>query len=227
MKKKRKLNKKIKKILFNRVSLYLILALVGFIFTINMNKIETKETEKELSEVAMYYQTRVESNKELVLAEDITEYTDLSVINTITSEDINTIIDYWNSLSDIEIAFVGEGQTFIDASKYTGLDPVYILAHAALESAWGTSDMAISKHNYFGIGAVDHDPDNSYIMGNDQYQGIVDGAIWIRENYYDAGQTSLYSMRYNNGINEYCTSDTWVYEILDIIQTSYSLLQQS
>jgi beta-N-acetylglucosaminidase len=155
---------------------------------------------------------------------DINHHTDLSVMNKVTVDDINRIITYWDSACGGS-PFLNEGQIFIDASIESGLDPVYILAHAGLESAWGNSYFGTMYHNYFGIGAFDYDPDNAINYSNDNMrEGIIEGAKWIKENYYNTGQTSLYSMRYNNGYNEYCTSDTWVNSITSIIQTSYSLI---
>lgn len=157
---------------------------------------------------------------------DITEYTDLSAMRTITADQMNEIIDYWNSRNSLHSPFTGNGQAFINASKESGLDPVYILAHAAIESAWGTSYYATNYHNYFGIGAFDSNPDNAVNYGNDSMEnGLINGATWIANNYYNQGQTSLYTMRYNNGNHEYCTSTTWVDSITNIIQTSYSLIE--
>lgn len=152
---------------------------------------------------------------------DISVHTDLSNMREVTTDQMNEIIEHWKPNSP----FVGYGQAFIDASKESGLDPVYILAHAALESGWGTSSIARNKHNYFGIGAFDRSAyENSLTMGDSVYNGIVEGAKWISRNYYEAGQTSLYTMRYNNGSHEYCTSETWMYDIASIIRTSYSLI---
>lgn len=156
---------------------------------------------------------------------NITCYSDLSVMNSITVDEINKIIDYWNYYCGGNSPFTNNGQIFIDAARETGLDPIYILAHAGLESGWGTSYYAKNYHNYFGIGAFDDDPDNAINYSNYEMEdGIIEGAKWIKENYYDRGQTNLYSMRYNNGYHEYCTSNTWVDEITNIIQTSYSLI---
>lgn len=155
----------------------------------------------------------------------INVYTDLSVMNTVTTDQLNKILDYWDSECG-GTPFKGKGQMFIDASKESGLDPIYILAHAALESGWGKSQIARDKHNYFGIAAYDSSPyESAKNMGNGLYEGIVEGAKWIDRNYYDAGQTSLYSMRYNNGHHEYCTSKTWMYKISNIMQDSYKLIQ--
>lgn len=156
---------------------------------------------------------------------NINSHTDLSIMNTITIDQMNKIIDYWDKCNGGNSPFKGNGEIFINAAKETGLDPVYILAHAGIESAWGTSYYATNYHNYFGIGAFDSDPDNAINYSNNEMkQGIIEGAKWIKENYYNQGQTSLYSMRYNNGYHEYCTSTTWVKSITDIIQTSYSLI---
>lgn len=189
-----------------------------------------KAKEAELLEQQMLEEQRllemqtVESSRNVQYYE-ISVYTDLSVMKTITADEMNQIIEYWNSRNGRDIPFLGEGQIFIDAAKESGLDPVYILAHAAIESAWGTSYYATAHHNYFGIGAFDSNPHNAINYGNaDLANGIIGGAMWIADNYYDNGQTSLYTMRYNNGSHEYCTSTTWMYNIANIMSTSYSLI---
>ena len=168
--------------------------------------------------------TTVESSRNVQYYE-INVYTDLSVMTTITTDQMNEIIDHWAALRNWNTPFVGQGQIFIDAAKKSGLDPIYILAHAAVESGWGTSSLAQYHHNYFGIGAFDSNPSYASNYGNsDLAAGIIEGAKWIARNYYDQGQTSLYSMRYNNGVHEYCTSTTWIYNISSIMSTSYSLI---
>lgn len=198
-----------------------------------VKKREAEIQQKILEQQMLEEQKRQEELRRLKTVEssrnvsyyDISVYTDLSVLNTINADQMNEIIDYWASLAGYS-PFIGHGQTFIDAAKETGLDPVYLLAHAGLESAWGNSQIAQDKYNYFGIGAYDSSPyESSYYMGDGVSQGIMEGAIWIADNYYYTGQSSLYTMRYNNGYHEYCTSDTWMYNIADIMYTSYSLIQ--
>ena len=113
--------------------------------------------------------------------------------------------------------FSGKGKYFIAAANASGLDPRYILAHAALESAWGDSNYA-KAGNFFGIGAFDSNPDNAYNYGNsDMESGLINGAVWIRKNFYDAGQTTLYKMRHNNGSHEYATDPDWDNKIASIM----------
>lgn len=180
------------------------------------------EEQKRLAKIEMM---TVSSSRNIQYNE-INVYTDLSVMATINADQMNEVIDYWTRLRNGNTTFTGQGQVFIDAAKESGLDPIYILAHAAVESGWGTSYYAKQYHNYFGIGAFDYDPDNAINYGNNSMaNGIIEGAKWIADNYYDNGQTSLYTMRYNNGAHEYCTSNSWMYNIQSIMSTSYNIIQ--
>lgn len=184
-------------------------------------KIKREEEERRaMVELEAYNNKTAHANRH-VLTSEISVYTDLSPMRTVNADQMNEIIYHWTRGDS---PFYNQGQTFIYASKESGLDPIYILAHAALESGWGRSSIATNKYNFFGIGAFDSNPNNAIELADNVTQGIINGAVWIARNYYDCGQTTLYSMRYNNGYHEYCTSETWMYDINNIIQASYSLL---
>ena len=138
---------------------------------------------------------------------------DLRSFSPVTAEQMNQ----WIASKRSDSPFVGHGDIFIEASKQSGLDPRYILAHAAVESAWGTSNIAKTKHNYFGIAAFDSNTSAAYTMGSG-LDGIIAGAKWIAEHYYNRGQRSVYRMRYNGGTHQYCTSDSWVNSIALIMK---------
>lgn len=138
----------------------------------------------------------------------------LGSFSPLTAEQMNEWIAQKNSSSP----FNGNGQVFVDASNATGLDPRYILAHAALESAWGTSKICKEKNNYFGIGAFDSSPYSSaYSFNSGLAAGIIEGVKWIKTNYYDRGQRSLYKMRNNNGSHQYATDPEWDIKIAKIM----------
>lgn len=146
---------------------------------------------------------------------------DLSNINMkITSKDMNKIIDYWIMHMGIQSQFKNKGDAFIKASKASGLNPIYILAHAAIESGWGTSYMARNRHNYFGINCVDANPNAGYVMGNDIDAGIINGAVWISNNFYKNGYTTLQSMKNGN----YATDPNWAYKISSVMNKSIQAL---
>ncbi len=152
--------------------------------------LEKARKEKELEEQKQRERETITVSSEV---RSITEYTNLSAMRDIDTSQMNKIIDFWDSKCG-GTPFKNKGQVFIDASKASGLDPVYILAHAATESGWGKKHMS---HNYFGIGAYDSNPENAHSYGNsDIDQGIIQGAKWISEEYYNIGQTSLYEMNF-------------------------------
>ena len=122
--------------------------------------------------------------------------------------------------------FQGQGNIFIEASKESGLDPIYIFAHASWESDYGRSYLARDRGNYFGINAIDANPNAAHHMGNTVYDGIVNGAVWISRNYYQEGQTSLNSMIY--GHKRYAqAAGAWIKGVNGIMSESYSYLRQS
>ncbi|MNO11544.1 putative endo-beta-N-acetylglucosaminidase precursor [compost metagenome] len=104
---------------------------------------------------------------------------------------------------------VGKAQYFLDAQEESGLNAEYLIAHAAEETGWGTSNIAKTKNNYYGIGAFDSSPLLSAYGFDGQKAGIVEGAKWISKNYANAGQNTLDSMRNNNGTHEYATNPEW------------------
>ena len=55
-------------------------------------------------------------------------------------------------------ALAGLGDSFMAAERTYHVSARYFLAHAILESAWGTSAIAQDKHNLFGYGADDANP---------------------------------------------------------------------
>lgn len=101
------------------------------------------------------------------------------------------------------------GEAFAEAAKVSGLDPQYLVAHAAIETGWGTARIARDKHNFYGIGAFDNSPYKSAKTWTGADAGIIKGAKWISDNYYKKGQTTLYSMRFNNGVHQYATDPKW------------------
>jgi beta-N-acetylglucosaminidase len=146
---------------------------------------------------------------------------DLSNTNLrITTHDMNKIINYWINHMGVSSQFKNRGYAFIKASKASGLNPIYILAHAAVESGWGSSYMAVNRHNYFGINCVDYNPDLGYTMGDDVEEGIVNGAVWISNNFYKNGYTTLQSMKDGN----YATDPQWAYKISSIMDNSIKAL---
>lgn len=152
----------------------------------------------------------------------ITKESNLSY-KPLTTDEMNKIIAYWDKYVDGGTPFKNKGDVFIKASKESGLDPVYILAHAAWESRWGKSEIAQDKHNYFGIAAFDANPyDCAYNMGSSLDTGIIQGAKWIKMNYYDKGYKNLNDMI---ALGNYASDRiNWVNGIVSIMKESYAVI---
>lgn len=130
-------------------------------------------------------------------------------------------IDKWiNAVAPSNSKMRGLGKTYIKAGKESGLDPRYLVAHSAVETGWGTSNLSrsgnVEKGNWYGIGAFDNNPNNGFNYGS----GIVGGAKWIRNNFYDKGQKTLKTMRHNGGQHEYATDPNWDRTIASIMKGS-------
>lgn len=139
---------------------------------------------------------------------------------TITESEMDELISTWEKRIGYRTAFHNKGRTFLIASRESGLDPLYLFAHAAVESGWGKSHYAVSRGNYFGIAAYDHNPDAALHLGETVNEGIVSGAVWISKNFYSKGGVSLLAMKARG----YATSKNWIPEIEEIWNQSYAIL---
>ncbi|MCU9613266.1 GW dipeptide domain-containing protein [Caldibacillus lycopersici] len=136
------------------------------------------------------------------------------------------------------------GQAFIDAANQNGINDLYLISHAVLETGNGKSPLAngvmyngVKVYNMYGIGAVDGDAENggaktAYENGwTTPYKAIVGGARFIGTNYIKAGQNTIYEMRWNPAgmekygyaTHQYASDIGWASKQLS---TMYNLYQQ-
>ncbi len=110
---------------------------------------------------------------------------------------------------------------FLEAGKSAGLSPYFIAARAAIESGYGTS--ALSKgtssgyegyYNFYGINAVDSNPKKGAVYAKEhnwytQRIAIVEGAVWIKDQYISVLQYTPYFIKYSfvpgRGWHQYMT----------------------
>lgn len=175
---------------------------------------EFEESEEEIIEESEEENTSLEFTENNYEPIVLTGNTDLCYNNRITETDMKYIIDSYYKLNKTE--FKDCERYFIEASEITGLSPLYIFAHASLESGYGKYHHG-DKYNYFGICAYDSDPSKSLFLGGDKRSGIIEGAIWIKREYYDNGLTTLNKMYMGNSIKApYASGQGWVEKIVYI-----------
>lgn len=135
------------------------------------------------------------------------QFMDLSHYNGIGEEELARFLDGKGTLS-------GQAAAFIEAAREYNVSEMYLVAHACLETGYGTSTLATGVevngtrvYNMFGIAAYDGSVVSS--GSNKAYQegwtspaaAIKGGAKWISEHYINAvdgsRQNTLYKMRWN------------------------------
>lgn len=180
-----------------------------------------------------YTLIRYETQQTKLPTNDISVFTPLNSKATVTS----TMFDQYllTKRSSGTSKMEGMGEVYIKAGQATGLNPIYIFAHSALETGWGTSDVVKEKNNFFGIHAFDENI-QAAITYRSPEEGIIDGAKWISQEYTHRSQLNttwakhdqptLDSMLNNNGEHEYAADKTWPYKIADIAQDFYSFVKQ-
>ena len=152
--------------------------------------------------------------KNRFLFKNLTEPTNYS------ADELNRVYSMMN-IRDSRLA--GKGAIFKEAEKRYGVNALYLMAHSALESAWGRSQIANDKNNFFGIAAYDTSPYDSAKKFDDVDKGILGAAKWIRENYIDRGRDHLGNKV--TGMNvRYASDPYWGEKIASIMMNINSRL---
>ena len=143
----------------------------------------------------------------------------------ISADDMETIIQYFMDKAGIsDSVYKGNGQAFIDASKETGYDPIFLLGLAINESGVKGSSLHRSKNNPYSIAMCDSNPGGGFTLGETYGDGIINGAIYINEHWYDKGRTTLNKMVYEGNYSS--SKGQWVSDITSIMEESYKILQK-
>lgn len=147
-------------------------------------------------------------------------FRDLRKPTNYTAEELNKVYSLMNIQGS---RLAGKGEVFKEAEKRYQVNALYLMAHSALESAWGRSQIAKDKNNFFGIAAYDTTPYDSAKSFDNVDKGILGAAKWIRENYIDEGRTHLGNK--SSGMNVLYASDPyWGEKIASIMMTINSKL---
>jgi len=115
-------------------------------------------------------------------------------------------------------AFAGLGPTFVRAGQQHGVNPLYLVAHAIEESAFGESYLAQSRNNLFGIGAFDSDPDAAASFPS--FAACIDyQAGFVRSDYLDPDGPYFDGPTLRGMNTHYATDPHWARNIAAIYLT--------
>lgn len=134
-----------------------------------------------------------------------------------------TFMKKWGVWKD-DGTLIGHDQAFMEAAELTGMSPVYLASKVVQEVGASGSDSVFGTghngafpgyYNYYNIGAFavpgmdavtrglwfascsNGDQEEYMRPWNNGYRSIVGGALWQAKNYYQAGQNTLYLMKFN------------------------------
>ena len=147
-------------------------------------------------------------------------FRDLRKPTNYTAEELDKVYSLMNIKGS---RLAGKGAIFKEAEERYQINALYLIAHSAIESSWGRSQIAKDKNNFFGIAAYDTTPYDSAKSFDDVDKGILGAAKWIRENYIDNGRTYLGNKA--SGMNVLYASDPyWGEKIASIMMRINSQL---
>ena len=105
--------------------------------------------------------------------------------------------------------FYGLGKYFALAEKETGVNALFLVAIAALESGWGTSYAATRRNNLFGWANGRH-------VFESQEAGILHVAEFLKVNYLTAGGRFFRGYEIEDVAHFYATDPAWASKVRTI-----------
>lgn len=146
-----------------------------------------------------------------------TRSSDLTHVEFLYPSNINPLLEGTN-LSGLEYEF-------LKAQSEYDVNVVFLISLAALESSWGTSNMAINKNNLFGFCAYDNNTSKAKTFKS-KSDCIMHVTKYISENYLTEGG------KYYNGVTlkavnkKYSSSEEWSKKVATIMDIQYKKLNK-
>lgn len=148
--------------------------------------------------------------------------------------------DYKKILSDnskdVNKIFEQNAEVFYNLEAKYNINGLFVAAIGIHESAWGTSNIALSKKNLFGFGAYDSDPYNSAVSFDTYEDGIDTVAKVLARDYLNKAGTEINGEtatgKYYNGTSigavniKYATDTNWGTAVYNILEGLYGKIQQ-
>lgn len=126
-----------------------------------------------------------------------TNYSALDIENYIKLRGYTSKVQSYDTMTSTQSQLYGEGNTFINAQNTYGVNAIMSLGVAINESAFGRSNIAVTKNNLFGHQAYDVNPGTS----SSKYSSVAASINYHAKSYISEGfmDPNDYLSRYNGG----------------------------
>ena len=133
---------------------------------------------------------------------------DLRTPSNVTADDIDKMLE--------GTRLHGLGFAFVKAEKEYGVNALYMMGLACLESGWGTSKYAVNRNNLFGWNAVDSNPDKAKYF-NSKEEATLYVAKKLQKNYLTQGGAYFEGYSARAVDVHYCTDKKHADKIVNIV----------
>ena len=125
-------------------------------------------------------------------------------------------VEQTKHFNEVYYDFIGLGQYFYEAEQAYGVNSVFLLSIAILESGWGKSTLAQTKNNLFGYQAYDNDP-NKAMYFSSKAEAIHTVGSHLAKNYLRS-DGKYYNGATPAGVNVmYCSGGEWASKVVSIM----------
>lgn len=126
-----------------------------------------------------------------------TNYSALDIENYIKLKGYTSKVQSYNTMTSTQSQLYGEGNSFINAQNTYGVNAIMSLGVAINESAFGRSNIAVTKNNLFGHQAYDINPGTNA----SKYSSVTASINYHAKSYISEGfmDPNDYQFRYNGG----------------------------
>ena len=221
--KKEKMKKKMKK-----VAIIAILGFIGGGIFFN-SRFYTSSQEEVYSTLKEKYGIAVVQTTPDIISDAISEKTSENQIQKNLTLSVNSDLRVASNVTPEEIDLMlegtklhGLGSAFVEAEQKYGVNALYMMGLACLESGFGNSAFAQKRNNLYGWNAVDSNPNNASTFKNKK-EATLYVASKLQSNYLTEG--GVYYEGYSPRAVDvhYCTDKAHADKIVNIVN---SLLQK-
>lgn len=179
---------------------------------VQKQEIITEEKEEQIIQVT----SRSGEERKVIKNYELTLETDLRTKSNVAAEEYNLMLQ--------DTGLAGLGQAFFNAEKEYGINGLYLMGLACLESGYGRSGYATERNNLFGWNAVDSNPDKAgYFESKEQCIDYV--ASKLKANYLTEGGAYFEGYTAKDIDKHYCTDQLHANKIINIVDNLKEVIE--